>query len=139
MHRFLVGVAVFLAACSQSPTDSDRQLRIDLEGSRFSSGEPITASIENASGEDVIFFHCGHRIAFAIERREGNSWTTAFRLNGPICPAVLPSGAMILSPGEVHSEQFSTEAPGEYRIRAEFGKGVVRIGYTAYSSRFWVE
>ena len=139
MNRLLFGAVLLLAACSQSPTESDSQVRILLDGSRFSVGEPITATIENVSNEDVVFFHCDQHIALVLERRQGGSWTEALRLNGPICPSVVSSGALTLSPGEAQSEQFPAKFSGEFRIRAEFGKDILRIGYVAYSSRFWVE
>lgn len=139
MKRFLSGTAVLLAACTHSPTDSESQVRIDVDGSRFFVGESITATVQNASSEEVVFHHCGHNITLVLERREGTSWSDALQLNGPICPAVLPSGTLTLGPGEAQAQVFPAKMPGQFRIRAEFGKGVTRIAYLSHSSPFVID
>lgn len=118
MKGCLVFIGLLLA-CAAPNEPSLAEVVLATEKSEYSAGEAILVTIENSSGAAVRLYHCDYRVGLRVERRDGSEWTEEPSVNGPLCPAILESGMIILAPGIARTETLTLVCPGAYRVRVD--------------------
>jgi hypothetical protein len=107
--------AAALAACSESPTESGRFVRITTDRAEYQAGTSGTATVTNVSDLPVLYNLCERE----IQRRTPAGWVAVSRKPGDegfVCVGVL----LTLQPGASTGAGFVLRADlpaGSYRVR----------------------
>lgn len=104
-----------LAACSDSPTESDGFVRITTDRNEYLAGTSGTATVTNVSDEPVYYNFCEGE----VQRRTAAGWVVVARTPGDeglVCTGIL----LTLQPGASTNAGFVLPAnlpTGTYRVR----------------------
>jgi len=134
LSPFLYGIPL-LFACNSSTVPSGR-VQVPIDRASFQAPAQVHFSVRNETAQTIFVSRCGERVSLAIERHRMGAWENA---GAAICPANLLMAPAELRSGEALSDSVRVADPGEYRLVVNYGSGVLRVLYGAFSSSFVIQ